>query len=80
MFTSLGILLSSLLQENTDVAQGHFHISGSSAIGQHQRIGKELAGQVNDTVLTGSGRVWLQTMPISNVAGAIRPYIPTSSN
>ena len=32
------------------------------------------------TVLTGPGRVWLQTMPISNVAGAIRPYIPTSSN
>ena len=33
-----------------------------------------------NTVLTGPGRVWLQTMPISNVAGAIRPYIPTSSN
>jgi uncharacterized protein (AIM24 family) len=33
-----------------------------------------------NTVLTGPGRVWLQTMPISNVAGAIRPYIPTSSD
>ncbi len=33
-----------------------------------------------NTVLTGPGRVWLQTMPISAVAGAIRPYIPTSSN
>ena len=33
-----------------------------------------------NTVLTGPGRVWLQTMPISNVANAIRPYIPTSSN
>ena len=33
-----------------------------------------------NTVLTGPGKVWLQTMPISNVASAIRPYIPTSSN
>lgn len=32
-----------------------------------------------NTVVTGPGHVWLQTMPISNVAGAIRPYIPTSS-
>ena len=30
-----------------------------------------------NTVLTGPGRVWLQTMPIYNVANAIRPYIPT---
>ena len=29
-----------------------------------------------NTVLTGPGRVWLQTMPINNVANAIRPYIP----
>jgi uncharacterized protein (TIGR00266 family) len=33
-----------------------------------------------NTVLTGPGRVWLQTMPISNVANAIRPYIPTSNS
>ena len=33
-----------------------------------------------NTVLTGPGRVWLQTMPISNVANAIRPYIPTGNN
>jgi len=32
-----------------------------------------------NTVLTGPGRVWLQTMPIVNVAGAIRPYIPTGN-
>ena len=32
-----------------------------------------------NTVLTGPGRIWLQTMPIYSVAGAIRPYIPTSS-
>ena len=32
-----------------------------------------------NTVLTGPGRIWLQTMPIYSVAGAIRPYIPTGS-
>lgn len=32
-----------------------------------------------NTVLTGPGKVWLQTMPISNVANAIRPYIPTGT-
>ena len=31
-----------------------------------------------NTVIHGPGKVWLQTMPISNVAGALRPYIPTS--
>ena len=30
-----------------------------------------------NTVITGPGRVWLQTMPISKVADSIRPYIPT---
>lgn len=34
---------------------------------------------VFNTVITGPGRVWLQTMPISNVAGVLRPYMPTSS-
>ena len=33
-----------------------------------------------NTVLTGPGRVWLQTMPIHNVANAIRPFIPTGSD
>ena len=33
-----------------------------------------------NTVLTGPGRVWLQTMPIYNVANAIRPYIPTGGS
>lgn len=30
-----------------------------------------------NTVLTGSGRIWLQTMPIARVAASIIPYIPT---
>ena len=33
-----------------------------------------------NTVLTGPGKVWLQTMPICNVASAIRPYIPTGND
>ena len=32
-----------------------------------------------NTLLTGAGRVWLHTMPISNVAMAIRPFIPTGN-
>lgn len=31
------------------------------------------------TVLTGPGRVWLQTMPITQVAEALRPYFPTGN-
>lgn len=29
-----------------------------------------------NTVLTGPGRIWLQTMPISSVAASITPYLP----
>ena len=32
-----------------------------------------------NTVITGPGHVWLQTMPISSVADSLRPYFPTSS-
>ena len=32
-----------------------------------------------NTLLTGPGRGWLQTMPISSVAASIRPYIPTGN-
>ena len=33
-----------------------------------------------NTVVTGPVKVWLQTMPIPNVAGALRPYIPTGNS
>ena len=33
-----------------------------------------------NTVLTGPGKIWLQTMPISGVAAALLPYIPTGNN
>ena len=32
-----------------------------------------------NTVVTGPGHVWLQTMPISNMAGALIPYLPTTN-
>lgn len=28
-----------------------------------------------NTVVTGPGHVWIQTMPVSNMANAIKPYI-----
>lgn len=30
-----------------------------------------------NTTVTGPGKVWLQTMPVSELAGAIKPFIPT---
>ena len=30
-----------------------------------------------NTKITGPGRVWLQTMPVSSLADAVKPYIPT---
>ena len=32
-----------------------------------------------NTLLTGPGRIWLQTMPISSVAAAVRPYMPSGN-
>lgn len=32
-----------------------------------------------NTVLTGPGRIWLQSMPVAQLAGAIRPFIPSGS-
>ena len=31
------------------------------------------------TTITGPGHVWLQTMPLSNVAGVLRPYMATNN-
>ena len=33
-----------------------------------------------NTIICGPGKVWLQTMPISNVAGVLRPYFPTGGS
>ena len=32
-----------------------------------------------NTVITGPGHVWLQTMPLANVAGELRPYMPSGN-
>ena len=32
-----------------------------------------------NTVISGPGRVWLQTMPLVNVANVLRPYFPSSN-
>lgn len=33
-----------------------------------------------NTIVTGPGKVWVQTMPINSVAGALAPYMPTSGS
>jgi len=33
-----------------------------------------------NTVVKGPGRVWLQTMPASAMAGSLRPFIATGGN
>ena len=33
-----------------------------------------------NTKITGPGHIWLQTMPVSQVANCLRPYFPSSSN
>ncbi len=32
-----------------------------------------------NTLLTGPGKIWLQTMPLSSVAACLRPYMPTGN-
>lgn len=59
-----------------------FESSVSIDIQQVPGINNKLLGGEGlfNTVLTGPGQVWLQTMPISGVAAAIRPFIPTGNN
>ncbi len=33
-----------------------------------------------NTVVTGPGHIWLQSMPVPQLAGVIRPYIPTGNS
>lgn len=33
-----------------------------------------------NTVVSGPGKIWIQTMPIYKVAGALMPYMPSNSN
>ena len=58
-----------------------FHISVSIDIRSVPGMKNKLLGGEGlfNTVLTGPGRIWLQTMPLPNVAAAIIPYIPTGN-
>ncbi len=59
-----------------------FETSVSMEIRQVPGLKNKLLGGEGlfNTLLTGPGKVWLQTMPISSVAGAISEFIPTSGN
>lgn len=58
-----------------------FDSSVSIDIQQVKGIKNKLLGGEGffNTVLTGPGRIWLQTMPIIGVASAIQPYIVTGN-
>ena len=58
-----------------------FDASVSIDIQQVKGIKNKLLGGEGffNTILTGPGKIWLQTMPISGVASAIQPYIPTGN-
>ena len=81
-----GELIEYELQSGQQIIVDSGNVAGFS-VGVQMEI-KQVPGLKNmllggegifNTVLTGPGKVWLQTMPISNVAMAIRPYIPTSN-
>ena len=58
-----------------------FDASVSIDIQQGKGIKNKLLGGEGffNTILTGPGKIWLQTMPISGVASTIQPYIPTGN-
>ncbi|HIY53174.1 MAG TPA: TIGR00266 family protein [Candidatus Agathobaculum merdavium] len=59
-----------------------FEPSVSIDIQQVKGIKNKLLGGEGffNTVLTGPGKIWLQTMPISGVASAIQPFIVTGNS
>ncbi len=59
-----------------------FETSVSMDIQQVKGLKNKLLGGEGffNTVLTGPGKIWLQTMPLYNVAMAIKPFIPTGNN
>ncbi len=56
-----------------------FETSVTMKIKQVSGIKNKLLGGEGffNTTLTGPGKIWLQTMPISNVASSISPFIAT---
>ena len=73
-----------------DLAPGQVMICGTGALCAMEStvqmdietvkgLGNMLAGGEGffNTKLTGPGKIWLQTMPVFDLAGAIAPYIPS---
>ncbi len=58
-----------------------FESSVSIDIQQVKGIKNKLLGGEGffNTLLTGPGKIWLQTMPLSSVAASIGPYIPSGN-
>lgn len=63
---------------------GHLAAMSASCTMEIQTVpglkNKLLGGEgLFNTVVSGPGNVWLQTMPISNVASSIQPFIQSSN-
>ena len=76
-----GVELSIHFSKKLGAGVAGFEPSVSMDIRQVPGLKNKLLGGEGlfNTLLTGPGKVWLQTMPISNVAMAIRPFIPTGN-
>lgn len=66
------------------VDTGHLAAMSASCNMEIQKVGGMknmlLGGEgFFNTVITGPGHVWLQTMPLVNVATVLRPYFPSSN-
>ena len=80
-----GHVVEYVLQPGQQIVVDTGHLAAMTA-GCHMEI-RSVPGVKNmlfggegvfNTVITGPGKVWLQTMPISNVAGVLIPYLPSS--
>lgn len=44
-------------------------------------LGKVFGGEgIFNTVVSGSGHVWIQTMPVAQMANVLRPYFPSTNH
>jgi uncharacterized protein (AIM24 family) len=60
---------------------GAFHASVNFQITRIQGIRNMFFGadSIFLAALTGPGRVWLQTLPLANLAHALQPYLPSAN-
>lgn len=59
-----------------------FEVGVEMAVKQVPGLKNKLLGGEGlfNTILTGPGKIWLQTMPISGVAASIRPFLPSGNS